>query len=434
MNSRISATIVMALAVSALPGPSRVCAQGIHVSAVGPVNRSMGGAGTAAPLDSMGSLFWNPASISGLGESELSVGVAGVLPVLETESLIPGFGSGVTSAEPGVTPLPNVGWVHHDDESATSFGLGVFCAAGFRTNFPASTTNPVFLPQSNSPGIPGGLGRVYSQAGFLEIIPTVSHQVTDNVSVGIGPTLTLGELIADPLVFAAPDDADGSGAPRYPAGRGSRTHWGGGLQAGAYYADESGLHLGASVKSPQWMETFRYHSEDEIGLPTVGRIDMDLPMIVSLGAAWSGTDRFVVATDVRYFDYGNTDGFRLSGFNADGSVAGLGWKSVFSVATGVQYEASRNLLVRLGYTFNQNPIPDAVSFFSVAAPLYYQHQLHAGASWRLVGNVWLSAAYSYYLPSEITGPIVTPLGAFPGSNVTNRESVHIADFGITVRY
>ncbi len=35
---------------------------GTAVSGTGPINRSMGGAATAAPIDAAGALFWNPAA------------------------------------------------------------------------------------------------------------------------------------------------------------------------------------------------------------------------------------------------------------------------------------------------------------------------------------------------------------------------------------
>ena len=409
-------------------------AQGIFVSATGPVNRSMGGAATAAPLESMGSLFWNPASISSLPEDEISFGLAGSLPTIETDSFVPGLGGGSSKADPGVTPLPNVGWIHRPKNSAMTYGLGLFSAAGFRTNFPASLTNPVFVPQSNAAGVPGGLGQVYTEAAFLQVIPTVSWQVTDTVSVGIGPTFTLGDVTIDPLVFSAPNDADGSGVPRYSSGHGTRTHWGGGVQAGIYYEGQDYWHAGLMIKSPQWMESFKYNTEDELGRPVAQTVDLDLPMVISLGTAWSGWERLVLAADVRYYDYANTDGFESSGYRPDGSVAGIGWDSILSVATGVQYEVNQDLLVRAGYTFNENPIPDSQAFFNIGAPLYYQHEIHVGLSKRLTKRLWLNFAYTYYFENEISGPVVTPAGAIPGSSVTSRESVHIADIGVTVRY
>ncbi|GAB5444215.1 MAG: outer membrane protein transport protein [Fuerstiella sp.] len=433
MNRSRTSLSLAAFLLFAATGPAAF-AQGILVSATGPVNRSMGGAGTAAPLEAQGALFWNPASISALESDEVSLGFAGVLPVLRTSSSITGLGAGTSAAEPGISPLINFGWVHHPENSDLTFGVGLFSAAGFRTNFPASTTNPVFTPQSNAPGVPGGLGQVYTEAAFLQFVPTVAWQMNDRWSFGFGPTVTIGDVIVDPFVFDAPDDADGSGAPRYASGIGSRTHWGGGFQAGAYYEDECGRHLGFTFKSPQWMERFSFNSEDESGLPRSVGAKMDLPMVLSLGTAWSGWDRWVLATDVRYFDYANTDGFNTRGFRADGSVAGLGWNSIFSVATGAQYKVSEDLFLRVGYTFNECPIPDDQAFFNIGTPLHYQHEIHVGGSWRLAKRVWLSCAYTYYLESEVSGPIVTPLGAVPGSNVTNRKTVHIADVGITVRY
>ena len=54
---------VLTLAAVALPARAEI---GFILTGVGPVNRSMGGASTAAPIDATGALYWNPASISGL--------------------------------------------------------------------------------------------------------------------------------------------------------------------------------------------------------------------------------------------------------------------------------------------------------------------------------------------------------------------------------
>ena len=306
--------------------------------------------------------------------------------------------------------------------------------AGFTTNYPVDLTNPVFSPQSNTPGVPGGFGRVYTKATFLQIAPTVSLAVTDQLSIGFGPTLTLGEVIVDPLVFAAPDDADGSGAPRYPSGRGTRFHFGGGAQLGVYYKTYSCWNFGASIKSPQWMEDIHYKTEDELGRPRGGSLKLDLPMIVSVGTSYTGFENILVAVDVNYYDYKNTDGFKGQGFNPDGSVAGLGWESIFSVATGVQYQVNEGLSLRLGYTFNENPTPSSETLIAAATPLFYQHQLHVGASKRLGCNLWVHLAYTHILEAEITGPIVSPAGIVPGSSVTNKESVHLLSLGATVHY
>lgn len=408
--------------------------QGLMIPMHGPINRSMGGAATAAPLDATGAIYWNPASISGLPQSELEFGFEMVIPDLVTDSSIAGLGSGSTGAEPGVTPVPTIGWVHQPEDSCFTYGLGLIPVAGFKTNFPASLTNPILTPQSNAPGFPGGFGRVFTQAEFYELLPTVSYAVTDRLSIGGGPTVTMGELIVDPLVFAAPDDADGSFMPRYPSGRGTRMAWGGGAQLGVYYIADHGLHFGANIKSPQWMEKFRYFSEDELGRPRTEKVNFDLPMIFTMGAAYSGIEDVVLAVDLRYIDFKNTDGLGGEGFNADGSVKGLGWSSVFVVATGLQLKMTDRLYVRGGYTYNQSPIHSADTTFAVGAPLYYQHEASFGGSWAVCENVWLNLAYTYFFEASQTGPIVSPFGTVPGSSVTLHETVHVASFGVSVRY
>jgi hypothetical protein len=40
---------------------------GATLTGVGPINRSMGGASTAAPLDTLGAFMWNPATITAPG-------------------------------------------------------------------------------------------------------------------------------------------------------------------------------------------------------------------------------------------------------------------------------------------------------------------------------------------------------------------------------
>ena len=82
-----------------------------------------------------------------------------------------------------------------------TYGLGVYAVAGFRAHYPASTTNPIFTPQSNTPGAPGGFGSLYTQATFFQVAPTATYAINENFAIGGGPTLTLAELVIDPLLL-----------------------------------------------------------------------------------------------------------------------------------------------------------------------------------------------------------------------------------------
>lgn len=423
-----------------------VNAQGIALDGAGPINRAMGGAATAAPIDSIGAILWNPASISGLPSSEVAIGLELLLPSERlSSSIAPGaLGGGFppvalggsTGGEPGVSPIPSMAWVHKCDDSRWAYGLGMFGIAGFSMNYPASLTNPVLAPQNNQHDGFGGVGHVYADAQYFQIVPTVAYAVTDKLSLGFGPTVTLARLMADPLVFAPPDDADGSLVPRYPAGCATRYSWGGGFQVGAYYTGDNCWQWGLSFKSQQWLEPFRFNTSNELGVPRQEDIHFDYPMIISLGTAYTGFERWLLACDVRYFDYRNTAGFGdPAGFDASGAVTGLGWRSIFSVHTGAQYQATQRLVLRMGYQYNDNPIGSDEAFFNIASPLIVQHIVSTGLSYNLTDQLVFSMAYLHGFENSVSGPLQVPgVGPLAGTSVTSRISADALAAGVTVRY
>jgi long-chain fatty acid transport protein len=417
------------LVFAALPGTLE--AQGIALSGVGPVNRSMGGAATAAPIDAAGALMWNPASISGLSCSEVDLGMELLLPSEKLSSTAFGM-QGSTGGEPGVMPIPEMAIVHKTDGSPWTWGVGVFGIAGFTTNYPASLTNPVLTPQPPN-GI--GLGRVSSIAEYYQVVPTISYAINDQLSVGIAPTLTIAKLDINPMVFAAPDDAAGTGF-NYPTSDGTRYHFGGGFQVGVFYTPTPTWNLGFCFKSPQWFETFTANVTNELGQPEVAAVNFDYPLILSLGTAYTGVQDWLFACDVRYFNYAGTAGFGSpAGFAPDGAVTGLGWKSIVSVHSGAQYFCSDRLSLRLGYEYNPSPIGDDQAFFNVGSPLIVEHILGIGFSYRLTEHEILSVAYLHGFQNESTGPISAPgLGAIPGTSVTSAISADALGAGLTVQY
>jgi long-chain fatty acid transport protein len=398
--------------------------QGGWISAAGPINRSMGGASVAAPIDSIGAIYWNPASIAGMKSSEVGFGVDVLWSQQNVRSTLGPF-DGSTDAVNGTFPVPNIGWVYKTEVPELTLGLGVNAVAGFKTNLPADPNNLALAPA------PVGLGQVYSQAQFLQLAPVIAYSLSDKLSVAVGPTIVTGELQLDPFVFASPN-ADGN----YPAGRSSTYEWGGGVQCGIFYVANDAWRFGGSFKSTNWLPDFVYNSEDANGLPRTLSADFDLPMVVSLGTSYSGWDQWLLALDLRYFDYGNTAGFGDPAmFRPDGSLHGLDWSSVFAMALGAQRKLGEVLTLRGGYTYNQNPIKNSEAFYNIASPLLYEHMLSTGFSLQANSKLSFNTAYSYVFENSRTGPLVSPLlGPIPGSTMVNSLNAHFLSFGIAVSY
>jgi long-chain fatty acid transport protein len=419
---------------------------GVALSGAGPVNRSMGGASTAAPLDASGALYWNPATITGLQSSELGFGAEVLYPESRLSSTLPAnsFGAGLppvalagtTRSNSGVFVLPTVGLAYLPEDSCVAYGLGLFSAGGFAVNYPGSTlgsvTNPILLPPALK-----GLGPVDAELQVFQLVPTVACRLTDQLSIGFAPTLSFAHLTTDPA-FLDPNP-DGS----YPAATNGRLEAGGGFQAGIYYFTENCWHFGASFKSPQWFEPFRYNTTDDLGQPRTVNFRFDYPMMSSIGTAYSGFDRWVLAADFRYIDYRNTQGFEASGFDPSrpGAVAGLGWRSIFALALGAQYQITPCVSARVGYTYNNNPISNDDTTFNVSSPTILEHTVYVGASWNLTERFVVSVAYAHAFENSVQGPILVPTPtipsatvAIPGSSVQSSVSADTVVIGATVKF
>lgn len=433
---KLTSRLLVLLAVSLFV--EHVSAQGIVLPGAGTINRSMGGAAVAAPLDAAGALCWNTATLTGLPSSEFVVSCE-LLGLDAQTSSTAGPLSGTTGSDSGVFPLPTVAIAFQPENSSWSYGLGLYSVGGFGFNFAASDptlpgANPLFMPQ------PLGAGAVFSRLSILQMAPSVAVQLTDRVSIGMAPTISMADVALDPAALAWTDDANSDGTPTMPSATHGRVFWGLGFNVGIYYTPDSYWTFGASYRSPQWFEEFHFNSTNEVGGPRAIHMDADYPGIISLGAAYHGIERLVWAIDVRYVDYKNTDtfgdptGFAIAPPTPNARVTGLGWQSVVAVATGLQYELSDRATLRLGYSFNENPIRDADTFFNIAAPAIYQHVISVGGSFWLTNSTKLSLAYLHAFENTISGPFHAPGGPVPGTNITTDLTVDAFVAGLEVRF
>ncbi len=162
---------------------------------------------------------------------------------------------------------------------------------------------------------------------------------------------------------------------------------------------------------------------------------VDYPAIISLGAAYYGLPRTVWAIDLRYVDYANTQFFG-DDTGYDGLAwTGLGWQSVVSVATGVQYQLTDALSLRAGYVYCDNPVADADTFFNVASAAIYQHIISVGGSWKISGRTSLVLAYLKAFENSISGPWVAPPGVpVPDTSATVRQTIDCLVAGLQVKF
>jgi long-chain fatty acid transport protein len=187
-------------------------AQGLIFAGAGAVNRSMAGASTAAAVDAAGAGYWNPATIRALPKNEVMFGAEMLYADTYLSSSGPG-GSGSNFSNSGLPSLPTIAAVYHSESLPVTFGIGIYALMGGGVNFPQSADNPIL----------NATGPVYASASALGIQPAVACQLTDRLTVGLGPIIASMSMGMNPAFFAPNGPGD------FPIATPGRPFWGGGL-------------------------------------------------------------------------------------------------------------------------------------------------------------------------------------------------------------
>ncbi len=406
--------------------------QGLINPGAGPINRAMAGASTAAPVD-FGSTYWNPANLSGLDRTEFLIGSELIIPSTHLTTRVPAgvvggvspteSGYGVARSDSGVVPNIAAGVAFRlDPESPVTFGLGVFGFVGGNVNFAGTQTTPLLTPRQPPRTI--GFGPIWGNASLLTFNPSVSLRLNDRLSVAGGPVVSSTSLGFSPAFFA-PGPADASGLPTFPSATNARTFWGGGFQLGLLYELNEAWNLGFSYKSPIWQERWGFNAANpDLTGRRIG-IQAQVPAIYSWGVAYKGIERALIDVDFRYLDYANTALFGQA--VPDG---GLGWDSVFAVAVGGQYLLTDRLILRAGYLYNTNPIPDTATLFNIQLPGIITNTLSLGATFKLTDDISFSGAWVHGFRNEIEGGVTQ----LPGASAKVDSQIDSIIAGLNISY
>jgi long-chain fatty acid transport protein len=416
--------------------PAMVMAQAGHImQGIGAHNMSMGGAATGNALEISGTLHWNPAGLAAFDGKTLSVNAGLFFSSPELSSTVPtpsGPFSGVTKDDRPASLMPALAYAWNKKDSKHHFGVSAFGISGFGVTFPQSTTNPINFPQEQ-----GGFGRIESDYMLLQVGLTYAYELSDQLSIGIAPTVNYGALSLEPNPLSSPSMTKG-----YPvADRASAFGFGG--QAGIYYRSESGLRLGASYKSQQYFGDFTFKNTylDGTAAPDVN-FTMNYPSIISVGAGWSAR-MFDLAVDYRFVNYENTEGFEAKGWTQTASVAGFGWENMSIISAGLQYKGVEKIPIRIGYTYSSNPINPDLAFFSTPATAIIKNAFQIGMGYEFNPKFTLNAVYHHGSSSGSTsGPLLSPIfaspsnpyGSIPGSAVSYKMTTDLWMLGLQVHF
>ncbi|MGO4905007.1 OmpP1/FadL family transporter [Flavobacterium sp. W20_MBD1_R3] len=425
MKNRL--TIISLLFITGLFAQSGHLMQG-----VGAVNMSMGGASTAQPIDISGALKWNPAAISVFEGSTISLNVGLFMANPELSSTVPtpnGLMSGTSTDVKSNSIMPSLGFVYGKKDSKHSFGAFAFGVSGFGVDFPESTSNPINMPQSM-----GGFGNLTSNYMMLQTGLSYAYKLSKSVSIGVSPNFNIATLELKPNPTASPTIAG------YPTTNNAMATGFGG-QIGIFYQNEEGFKLGASYKTEQQFSNFEFENTYLDNSTSENSFKMNFPAVYSLGVGYSNS-KVDLAFDFRQVEYSKTEGFQDYGWSATSAVKGFGWKDMQILSLGAQYKGIKKLPLRVGYTYNTNPIKPELAFFSTSATAVIQNAYQFGFGYEFSEKLTLNAVYHNAISDGSTeGPIYNPmlagqndsLGTVPNSKVSYKMDTSMLMLGISYK-
>lgn len=435
-----SQLIVAGLFVTAIPVRAAYATDGHFLHGIGAINSAMGGAGVAAPQDVLTAFYLNPAGLMGLDGTRAELSFEMFNPDRSLGSSA-GPMSGSTRSTSSWTPIPALGFSIRLANDRVALGLGAFGMGGFGVNYAADPGNPILAPR------PFGFGQVFSNFQLLKVAPGAAFALSDRLWIGVAANINWAALTVDPFAAAAPAaDPGPDGMPRtaddrayYSSAYAGDGTFGFGAQVGVIFRPVPAMSLGASYTSPQRFRAFEYNSTfanpnlSSYGMPRPMSFRLDVPAVYAAGVSIGAATSLTLSGDVRYITYERTKGFEGGGFAPDGSVQGFGWKNIAVTALGAQLAATDRLILRGGYNYSGNPVPPELTMINLPAPAIVQHHLTLGAGFQATPTVAVHGGYYHAFRNSITGPMMSPAGAAPGTTVTSALSENSLVFQISVK-
>ncbi|MBN2021604.1 MAG: outer membrane protein transport protein [Pirellulales bacterium] len=393
----------------------------------GTTARSIGRGGTnLAHRDNGGVLFDNPAAAVNIdGYTMVDVGANMILNDFYFANP-----RNRSSADDSLLPLPEISLIRRSNDGRVACGLGVFAPAGFCETYDLEGPPP-FL---------SGQQRYKSFGSLVKVLPSVAFRANDRLSFGatFGAAISHDEL-EGPYFIQSPGGPVPVGTPMLMdlQATGAAMCWSFGLQ----YELTEATTLGLAFQSES---RFRAEGSTRVWVPGMGpcsydsRLDITWPESLGLGVRHEIDPCRVFSTDVIWYNWsGAFDDLGIHlinpstlGFPALHEQLPLRWRDTVSVRLGYERTFAGDRVIRCGYVYHRNPIPNGTLTPFIQATMEHAFSLGYGWTWRS-WNVDLSYMFAFG-PEVTVGTSDIVGGDF--NNSVHRAQTHALSFSFLRRF
>jgi long-chain fatty acid transport protein len=404
-------------------------------------------AGAAATGSDASYLAYNPASLAGVSSTDFAV---------DTVIILPGSRGAYTSAttsagNPTGGRLGPAGFIsgaivpafalRHRLTDRLAIGISVDAPFGLKTDYPM-----------------GWAGRYYGLKSELLTInakPTVSYQVTPEVSIGAGLQVEFAQATLTSAIDTGTLGALNGIPGSVPGGqdsfaRLSGKNWAFGYTAGILATPADGLSIGLAYHSSIRHDfkgplTFNLDSagigatiRSLTGLFANTRQSSPLttPDIAEFGIRKDFSEHWTVMLEADWIGWSRFHELRVMAANPlqPDDVTTARWHNTMFGSLGAEYRASEDWTFRFGTAYDQSPVPDATR--EARIPDADRIWLSAGVRWKMNDDFYLNVTASrlFFLKTDVMLNPAIPGAALRGTLSGTTESyANVAGFQLTYR-
>jgi len=389
---------------------------GYQLIGVGQIQKSMGGAVTAAPVDPMTAIT-NPAGMARIGK-RADFSMEAFMPTRSVDFGATGGGSTEGGSE--LYGIPSLGWVAPAfDTDNVFFGGGMFATSGLGVDYDEITFMPGAALDQMSGAPSGTFSNItyngFSAIQFWKMAPTVAWNVDDDLSLGFALNLdyqsvTVRQKIRNVPFWNNPADPSQGITQRdvnFDLGR-PTNQMGFGATFGALYDIGDMVTVGFNYASQQFFGDSEYrvgtgdiqNFNGATGRAGTYKMDLDYPQQAALGVAVTPIKPVTVSFDIKWINWSSThDKVDFTGPNnsfdtngdgvgdSDSTQLNFGWEDQWVYALGIQYAVNDALTVRTGYNYSKAPIDEADVFNNMLFPAIVEQHFTLGGEYML-GDHW----------------------------------------------
>ncbi|RNL57692.1 hypothetical protein D0911_18620 [Zhongshania marina] len=382
---------------------------GSYLNGYGATNRALSGAGVAFAEDSM-VMAINPAGIIDLkgggwviGSVFLSSKQVAYTDKFSGENKSDGgfvFAPGRREAEPdspgeidGIFPIVYAA-MHSQLDKRNAIGIVLYGNGGVNINYKAFDNQncPSNTPQSGYFCF-GDLGSDIVQ---IFISPTWSHEINQNLSIGISPELIYQSIEINGFEMFSPI----SSRPNKISNNGHSESFGYGVKIGGTLKINNKLTAGLTMQSKGYMQKHKEYS----GL-LAEHGDLDVASYLQYGIAWKMSPLLTFLVDYQRIYFSNINSYANSGQSSgrygDGDGPGFGWGDLSVIKLGIHYRVNKELSLRAGYSdVHREPINKEEVLNNIITTAVFDQRYNMGGSWIFFNKTNTLDLTINYVPSQ----------------------------------